>query len=130
MAAPKGNIVPSGTAVVAGRNTRHRIRALIDEALAGVTGDAPVRHASGATLIERIQLALLEAPVATLAALEKLLPPDPDETKAASGGINIGALYLQAVQQAQPVVIEHEAQASGYIAGTDQAKPLIAHNEW
>lgn len=131
MAAPKGNIVPTGTAVAAGRATRHRIRALLDEALAGVAGPgATVRHSSGASMIERIQLALLEAPVATLAAIEKLLPVDPDEAKTgAPGSLNIGALYLQAVQQAQPapLVIEHDP---GYIAGTGSGKPLITLNDW
>lgn len=115
--------------MVAGRNTRHRIRALLDEALAGVTSAEPLRHASGATLVERIQLALLEAPVETLAAIEKLLPRDPDEAKAAApGSVNIGALYLAAVQSAQPLTIEHEA--AGYNAGTEPSKPLITIEEW
>lgn len=81
--------------------TRNRIRALLDDALAGLTGAKARRDEHGRDLVERIQDTILANPLAALAELEKLLPRDP--SAASPSVLNVNALYLAAVQAAQPV---------------------------
>lgn len=140
MAAPKGTLVPQGDHGVAVRTTRHRFRAIVDEVLGGLLGPGAKRDASGRDLVTRLQdecLSDTRPSSAALGDLLKLVPVDAGAPGPAAGNVNIGALYLQAMQQAQPPlmagelpVVDVTPEASGYIEGTCNDRSLITLNDW
>lgn len=136
MGAPKGTIVPRGEdgQGVAARMTRHRFRAIVDDVLSGLLGPGAAVDGKGRDLVTRLRNECLSDDRTSTAALEALLRLVPADTAAPAGpglgNVNIAALYLQAVQAAQPapVVIEHEP--AGYNAGIQGNKSLILLDDW
>lgn len=129
----KSELAPrvEGSAEVYGAQARNRLRAVVDVAIEMVT-TGKERTATGRDVYQVMAQAILEDPIGAFVALDKLLPGGDKEQQGKGAALHIGTLYLQAVQQAQPLaqVVDVTPEAGGYIEGTAIAMPLISQEEW
>lgn len=113
-------------ATVYGAQARNRLRAVVDVAIDMVTSGKR-KLSDGRDVYAVMADAILADPLGAFATLDKLLP-GAEKEQGKGAALHIGTLYLQAVQQAQPLAPVDITP--GYIAGTALDKPLITHEEW